>query len=96
MSDNGPSVTDHALVRWLERTGAMDVGQMRRLLSSSLARAADAAAQVGGGNYLVLADGMVFVIKDDTLITVLEDDGRHAHVYRHKDRPSDRQSDRRG
>lgn len=73
-------VTDHALVRWLERTGAMDVETMRAMLAASLERAARAAAVLDQSKYLILADGMVFVVQDATVITVLPEDGRHHHA----------------
>jgi hypothetical protein len=75
----GLRVTDHALVRWLERTGAADVDALKAILAGSLARASAAAEQVNAGHYLILADGLVYVVKEGLLITVLEDDGR-SHV----------------
>ena len=73
-------MTDHALVRWLERTGAMDTEAMRALLAASLERAAKAAAVLDQAKYLILADGMVFVVQDAKVITVMPDDGRHHHA----------------
>jgi len=74
-------VTDHALVRWLQRSGAMDMEALRAMLAASLARATEAAEGLGGGHYLVLADGLVFVIDDGRCITVHDDDGRHAAAF---------------
>lgn len=79
-------VTDHALVRWLARTGAMDIEQLRGLLAASLERAAAAASQLDAERYLILADGMVFVVQDGTVVTVAEEDGRHAHLHRRIER----------
>jgi len=73
-------VTDHALVRWLERTGAMDLEPLREQIQASLERAASAAEQLEASRYLILADGLVYVVQDDTVVTVLDDDGRH-HGY---------------
>lgn len=70
-------VSNHALLRWLERTGAMDIEQMRAWLAASLDRAASAAARIEATRYLIVADGMVYVVEDGTVITVLDDDGRH-------------------
>ena len=78
----GPIISDHALVRWLDRTGAMDVESLRAMLRASLARAADAAERIGGGRALILADGLVFVMSDGVIITVVEEDGRHARIHR--------------
>lgn len=80
------AVTDHALVRWLERSGAMDVAAMRSWLEASLERAAEAANRITTGQYLILADGMVFVCRDGVVVTVLEEDGRHSHARRLADR----------
>lgn len=76
MSTSGIGITDHALVRWLDRSGAMDMEQLRQLLAASLERACLAATRLDAGKFLVLADGMVFVVQDNTVITVIEDDGR--------------------
>lgn len=73
-------VTDYALVRWLERSGAMDVEAMREMLAASLERAAQAAEVLGQSRYLILADGLVFVIRHGAVVTVLTDDHRHAHI----------------
>lgn len=72
------AITDHALVRWLDRTGALDMEQLRELLAASLERAAEAAERIGGGEYLILADGLVFIVRAGVVITVVPDDGRHA------------------
>ena len=74
-------VTDHALVRWLERTGAMDVESIRSMLEASLERAAKAVAGLDQSVYLILADGMVFVVREGMVTTVLDDDGRHQHAH---------------
>ena len=73
-------VSDHALVRWLERTGAVEVEQLRDLLAGSLQRASDAADRIGGGHYIILTDGLVYVVREGVLVTVVEDDGRNARV----------------
>jgi hypothetical protein len=71
-------ITDHALVRWLERTGALDTERLRALLSGSLDRASRAADSIGANKYLILADGLVYLVENNTLVTVMVDDGRHA------------------
>lgn len=83
-------ISDHALVRWLDRSGAMDMEQMRQWLAASLQRAAKAAACLGANHYLIVADGLVFVIKDGTVVTVLDDDGRHAKKLQY-DKAADQQ-----
>lgn len=73
-----PSISDRALVRWLERTGAMKIEEMRDLLAASLERAFTAAASLGSTRFLMLADGLIFVVEDGVVVTVVNDDGRHA------------------
>lgn len=74
------AISDHALVRWLERTGAANVRQLKRILAESLLRASEAADRVSAAHYVILADGLVYVVRDGVLTTVIEDDGRNARV----------------
>lgn len=71
----GPDVSDHALVRFLERCGGMDVEAMRIALSASLARAHSAARSLGQSDYLITIDGHVFVVRGETVTTVLPASG---------------------
>ena len=68
-------VTDHALVRFLERSGALDVEQLRGLISASLDRGCKAAERAGIANYVILVDGLRYVVEDGKLITVMVDSG---------------------
>lgn len=68
-----PSVTDHALLRFLERGGGLDVEGVRRAIADGLARAHGAARAIGADNFLIKADGLVFVLRGDRLVTVIED-----------------------
>lgn len=70
-------ITDHALVRWLERTGAVEIEPLRIALAQSLNRAIAAAETIGAEQFLILADGMVYVIRDHALVTVIPEDNRH-------------------
>ncbi len=74
------SISDHALLRWLERTGSVDFDPIRRELAASLARSVGAANSIDAGEYLILADGLVYVVRDHTLVTVLPEDNRHARA----------------
>lgn len=65
------------MLRWLERSGVVDIAAMRTALSAALDRAVAASAAIGGGECLVLSNGLVYVIKDNVLVTVLPNDGRH-------------------
>ena len=72
--------TDHALVRWLERTGAFDLAPLRAALEASLARAAGAAVKLEAGRFLIVADGLVYVVRDGVVVTVMEDGGPGARA----------------
>lgn len=73
-------ISDHALIRWLERTGALDVEALREMLARSLDRASSAAAKTGARQYLILADGLVYLVKNDSLVTVMVDESLNAHA----------------
>lgn len=69
-------VTDHALVRFLQRVGGLDIEAVREALTTSLKRAQVVADGVGKRNYNVLADGIVYVVRDGVVVTVLPAAGR--------------------
>lgn len=84
---SGPRISDHALVRFLERAGAHDIETLRLQLSQALARAHSAVREVSSSDYLLRVDGHSFVVRGDTVTTVLEDsssprDRRNALVAR--------------
>lgn len=64
-------VCDHALLRFLERVGGLDVEDMRRRLAESLDRAAGAAEQLGAREMTIAADGFHYVVVKGTVVTVL-------------------------
>jgi hypothetical protein len=68
------SVSDHALVRFLERAGGLDVEALRARLTASLARAADAAAALGVAEFTVKADGLAYLVSAGVVVTVMPDD----------------------
>ncbi|PAL20201.1 hypothetical protein [Sphingopyxis sp. GW247-27LB] len=68
-----PRVSDHALLRFLERAGGLAVEQLRAQLETSLDRAATAADTIGGGDYLIVADGLAYVIRSGTVTTVMDE-----------------------
>lgn len=73
-------ISDHALVRWLERTGLGDFEPIREAIAESLAAATGAALELGVGEFLVLADGLVYLVRNRTVVTVVSEDGRHQHA----------------
>lgn len=67
-------VTDHALLRWLERAHDLDIEEMRQRLAKIAQPYADlrvAEAEIGG---------LYFVFRDDKLITVKPNPTKH---FRH-------------
>lgn len=79
MNEKSITVSDHALVRWMQRTGMADLDPVREALEASLDRAAQSADLLGISSYLILADGLVYVVRDSVLVTVIEEDSRHGH-----------------
>jgi len=68
---SGPAISDHALLRFLERGGELDVEGLRQTLSDSLARAHQAALAMGETEYLVKVGNSTFVVRNGTVTTVL-------------------------
>lgn len=66
-------VSDHALLRFLERAAGMDVDGFRASLNASLARAHAAARSLSTADYLIKADGLIYVVRGDTVTTIVED-----------------------
>jgi hypothetical protein len=66
-------VSDHALVRFLERAGGMDVESVRQSLQIGLARCAAAARSMGSADFVIKMDGHLFVVRGDMVTTVLDD-----------------------
>lgn len=73
MSAPSIHITDHGLLRWLERSGALDVEAVRAALAGSLERAGVAAAQLGVAQFAIAADGLLYVVRDGRLTTVTTD-----------------------
>lgn len=91
MSRRQLAISDHALVRWLERSGALDVAALRTMLSASLDKAAQAGFALGSSNFLILADGLVYHVRDGVLVSCLIDEGQHVRTGRLRpDRGPDR------
>lgn len=62
----GLRITDHALLRYLERAQGVDVESVRRKIRRKVQRGHEAGA-VG-----VLVDGVRFVLRGDSVVTVLD------------------------
>lgn len=68
-------VTDHALVRFLERAGGIDVETVRQQLETGLQRAHSAARSISDSDYLVNVDGLVVVVRGEAVTTVVDAEG---------------------
>lgn len=64
-------VSDHALIRFIERSGAGNLQQLRDTIAASLERGRRTAERAGIARYSISADGLTYVIEDDVLVTVL-------------------------
>jgi hypothetical protein len=68
-------VSDHALLRFIERAGGLDVNAIRTALAMSLERAAALADAAGQRRYRVAADGLTYVVVADgpttTIVTIV-------------------------
>lgn len=84
---SGPQISDHALLRFIERAGGMGVEPLRNNLSLSLRRAHDAARALGQSDYLIKIDGLTYVVRGETVTTVLDTGhpGKEAHALGRKD-----------
>ena len=67
----GLRVTDHALMRFLERAGDASLEPLRAQMEASLARAAAAAASIGVTDYRIVADDLTYVVRGSAVVTVL-------------------------
>lgn len=65
-------VTDHALVRFLERAGGMELEPLRQMLAQSLDQAVDVAKQLGETKVTVIGGGLRYVVCNGVLVTVTE------------------------
>ena len=62
-----PAITDHAVLRYLDRIAGMDIDGLRaRLLTDGLV----SAMRAGASSYT--ADGMTFKLADNKVITIVE------------------------
>ena len=76
-----PHVSDHALVRFLELAGGADIEGLRAALEASLARAFESARTMGNGDFLIQVGGLTYVVRDDTVTTVMDRPSLHARHH---------------
>lgn len=66
LEDKVPNVSDHALIRYLERVMGFDLNQVReKMLSTTVYSAIEAGADA------VSIDNIKFVVKDKTIVTTV-------------------------
>ncbi len=75
---NRLQVSECALLRFLERGVGLDIEPLRANLEASLERAHKAARSIGANDYLIKADGLLFVVRGDTVTTVIDDEPGNA------------------
>lgn len=66
-------VRDHAIVRYLERTGQIDVEKLKEEILSD--RIVEQARVLGNGHYPIRS-GLIAVIKDKNVVTVVVNGGK--------------------
>lgn len=64
-------ITDHAMLRYLERVHGLDIEGMRTELQLRFGRAHLAMTGMGGGTYSIRHEGHQFVVRGDKVTTVL-------------------------
>ncbi len=70
-------VTDHAVIRLLEREHGFDVDGVRQLIAGRVERAVERAAELDGvGNVTVVLGGIRYLVRERCVITVLPPLGR--------------------
>jgi hypothetical protein len=82
------SVSDHAVVRWLERNNLVDVAQLRAQLAASLEKSCAAATQLHAHEYYVRRDGFRFVVNGGVLVTMYPEKSKTSRLKkrRHEER----------
>ncbi|MCX5497305.1 hypothetical protein OSH11_21590 [Kaistia dalseonensis] len=70
-------VTDHAVVRWIERAHGVDVPAIRQQIIGHVARGVDITERMDPrGNVTVVLDGVRYVVRNHTVVTILPALGR--------------------
>ncbi len=75
-------MTDHAILRLLERRAGFDIEALRGAVEARVARAHAAAAELGVAVYAIRLDDAVYVVRRGMITTVLNGDLPPAGVWR--------------
>lgn len=81
-----PVVTDHAVLRYLERTGCVDIKAVRRHIATMVLRGLVAGAKIGAGEFAIVVPGARFVVVDGRVVTTLDPATRQRKRRRRKGR----------
>jgi hypothetical protein len=68
-------VSDHTVLRHLQRVAGVDVEALRRAIAVSLGRAARTADAIGQDNYDICMDGYRYIVRRRVVVTVVVDRG---------------------
>jgi len=74
-----PRVTDHAVLRYIERAHGVDVEALRAHIAVLVARG------VAEGGSAVIVGGVKFVLERETVVTVLDRRWPHTGILRTQD-----------
>ncbi|MCW3835995.1 hypothetical protein ACFQ1E_08085 [Sphingomonas canadensis] len=66
-------VSDHFMLRYLERVQGIDVPALREALAERLARAAEAAEALDAEEYAIRLDGWLYRVRGGTVTTIVPD-----------------------
>lgn len=78
-------ISDQALVRFMERTG-MDTAPLKEMIAATIDRAFQAAMALSLTDCMIVAGGLVYVLRDGVVTTILRDEGVHARANHHQRR----------
>lgn len=67
-------VSDHAVLRYLQRQSGLDVEAVRAEIAALVARGVAAGTSLDAGGFTVLAGGLRFVVKNEVIVTTLRCD----------------------
>ena len=67
-------VSDHALLRFMQRAGGVDIEALRAAIAASLARAVAMGDRLDAVHYRIVVDGLVYVVRNNVVATVLVED----------------------
>lgn len=72
-----PQVSNNALLRWLERVHGLPIETFRQALAETVGPV------TGVGELVVRKEGMKYLVRGDTVVTVIEADGDPSTAWHH-------------